>query len=209
MPVFFRIYHKPWLLGFCFVALSMHWVYAQSSAPDLSGFNAQRQHISRVGMAVLGTWAVGNIGLNGLRIAHTSGEDRAFHQMNVYWNAVNLAIAGFGYYKAATSDDRALSAYASLKEHFSTEKILLLNAGLDVAYVLGGLYLLERGNRQEAGDARDRFRGFGRSVMLQGGFLLLFDVALYLFQHHHLNAAKSLFDNLTLSGNAAGIILRF
>jgi hypothetical protein len=209
MPIFLPISWKQLFLIFFFFVLSTQAIYAQSSPDDLAGFNAQRLHINRVGMAVLGSWAVGNIGLSGLRIAHTTGEDRAFHQMNVYWNAVNLAIAGFGYYKAATTNDSVLSAYASLKEHFSTEKILLLNAGLDVAYVIGGLYLLERGNRQEAGDSRNQFRGFGRSVIVQGGFLLLFDVALYLFQHHHLNEAKSLFDNLTFSGNSAGIVLRF
>jgi hypothetical protein len=200
---------KKFLFIFLCCWLSGSWVYAQSAAPDLADFNAERLRISRVGMAVLGSWAVGNLGLGALRVDHLQGEDKYFHQMNMYWNAVNLALAGFGYYSAATTDGSTHSAFASLKEHYSTEKILLLNTGLDVAYLMGGLYLLERGNNQEAGNKRDQFRGFGRSIIVQGGFLLLFDLALYLVHHHHLTQARHLFEHLTLTGNSAGIILRF
>jgi hypothetical protein len=200
---------KKILLIFLSCWLSGSWVYAQSTTPDLADFNAERLRISRVGMAVLGSWAIGNLGLGALRVGQLQGEDKYFHQMNMYWNAVNLALAGFGYYKAATTDDSALSAFASLKEHYGTEKILLLNTGLDVAYIIGGLYLLERGNNHEAGNKRDQFRGFGHSVIVQGGFLLLFDLALYLVQHHHLKRAQHLFEHLTLTGNSAGVILRF
>lgn len=195
------------LLVLCW--LSGSWVYAQSAPSELAGFNAERLRISRVGMAVLGSWAVGNLGLGAWRVGQTQGEDRYFYQMNMYWNAVNLALAGFGYYSAATTNDSTLSAFASLQAHYKTEKILLLNAGLDVAYVMGGVYLLERGNSQAAGSKRDQFRGFGRSVIVQGGFLLLFDLALYLVQHHHLQQARTLFEHLTLTGNSAGILLRF
>jgi hypothetical protein len=203
------LYPKKIFFLFVLCWLSGSWVYAQSALGDLAGFNAERLRISRMGMAVLGSWAVGNLGLGALRVGQVEGKDKYFYQMNMYWNTINLALAGFGYYSAATTEDSTLSAFASLQAHYSTEKILLLNAGLDVAYVMGGLYLLERGNHQEAGSKRDQFRGFGRSVIVQGGFLLLFDVALYLVQRQHLKQARALFEHLTLTGNSAGIILRF
>ena len=46
--------------------------------------------------------------------------------------------------------------------------VLLINAGLDVAYMLGGIYLL---TRPEA-----TWRGSGVAVLIQGGFLLAFDL---------------------------------
>jgi len=203
------LYSKKLFFLFVLCWLSSSGVYAQSAPSELAGFNAERLCISRVGMAVLGSWAVGNLGLGALRVGQVEGEDKYFHQMNMYWNAVNLTLASFGYYSAATTDDSTLSTFASLQAHYSTEKILLFNAGLDVAYVMGGLYLLERGNNREAGSNRDQFRGFGHSVIVQGVFLLLFDVALYLVQHHHLKHARALFEHLTLTGNSAGIIVRF
>ena len=46
-----------------------------------------------------------------------------------------------------------------------------------MAYVVGGAYLRERGNNQP--DKADQLRGYGKSVMLQGGFLLAFDLVNY------------------------------
>lgn len=57
------------------------------------------------------------------------------------------------------------------------QKILLFNAGLDVGYMLGGVYLLERGKREVKN--AERLRGFGRSILLQGAFLFVFDLSLH------------------------------
>ena len=93
--------------------------------------------------------------------------------MNLAWNSVNLVIAGFGYYNAlnAGSDLTLLETFAEQK---GIENILLLNAGLDVGYMLGGLYLLERS--KNVGKRQDILKGFGQSIILQGGFLFAFDV---------------------------------
>ncbi|MBC7921688.1 MAG: hypothetical protein H7Z75_11455 [Ferruginibacter sp.] len=194
------------LLGWLLIS---GWATAQTSPSDLTAFNRRRVELNRLGVIALGTWAVGNVGVSVLRAGQVGGQDRYFHRMNLYWNVVNLTLAGFGYYQALREDPGALGAFASLKAQYSTEKILLFNAGLDVGYVLGGLYLTERANRFGAGKQHDQLRGFGRSVVLQGGFLLVFDVASYLVHHHHLGQSKSLFDNLTFSGSSAGILLRF
>jgi hypothetical protein len=41
-----------------------------------------------------------------------------------------------------------------------------------------GLYLFERGRRTD----KDKWVGFGKSIVLQGAFLLFFDAILYGFQ---------------------------
>jgi hypothetical protein len=60
------------------------------------------------------------------------------------------------------------------------EKTLLFNAGLDVGYIMTGLYLTELSRR--AGEQQERLEGYGWSLVLQGGFLLGFDLILYLVQ---------------------------
>ena len=95
--------------------------------------------------------------------------------MNAYWNTFNLAIAGLGLLTAKKQLTGEHTLARNMKEQHQTEKILLLNAGLDVAYIMTGLYLKERGNRLN----RDQPAGYGNSLLLQGGFLLVFDIIQY------------------------------
>jgi len=69
----------------------------------------------------------------------------------------------------------------TLREYHSFNKILLLNAGLDVGYVLGGLYLTERAKNLSKG--QNMLKGYGQSIMLQGAFLFVFDLVLYGFMN--------------------------
>ncbi|MBB4078544.1 hypothetical protein GGR28_001157 [Lewinella aquimaris] len=150
------------------------------TAQNLDGavnLNLARIDHQKGAMLVLGGWAVGNIGLGLTLRSGTSGETRRFHEMNAIWNVVNLGIAGLGYVAAAREDPSALDLFGSLQKNNGFEKILLLNAGLDVGYIMGGLYLRERAGRVGADVAR--LRGYGNSVLLQGGFLLLFDLVNY------------------------------
>ncbi len=174
---------------------------AQKSA-ELIELNANRNNISQKGMFVLGSWAVGNIAYSGVMASRTNGRDRYFHQMNVYWNLVNAAIAGFGYYGSVTAAND-LGLYETSKEHFQIQKILLLNAGLDLAYVAGGFYMKERANRPNVN--QERLRGFGDSLILQGGFLFVFDVILYTIHTGQNDALKSIMSNVSVQ--AQGLTL--
>ncbi len=197
---------KQYLLLF-FLTISTHWASGQVSSADLRNFNEKRLHLTKIGMLSLGGWAVGNMAVSGFSLNNASGANKHFHQMNVYWNVVNLALAGFGYYGALKTDPGSLDVYNSLKEQYSLEKILLLNTGLDVTYVLSGLYLTERA--KNAPQMGERLKGFGQSVMLQGSFLLLFDTVLFLIHNGHGQVFKSLLNNVSLTGFAPGVTLRF
>jgi hypothetical protein len=97
--------------------------------------------------------------------------------MNAYWNLVNLGIAGFGYWQASQVSLMA-NFWEVLVAQQQIEKILLANAALDFGYIALGLYLIERGRRME----KEKWIGFGKSILLQGAFLLLFDAILYGYQ---------------------------
>ncbi|GAB4396261.1 MAG: hypothetical protein OHK0053_09900 [Microscillaceae bacterium] len=191
-------------LGFFVASGSLLW--AQSPNLDLASFNQKRLQISKAGMITLGSWALGNMLVGGILRGRTEGVTRRFHEMNIYWNAVNLGLAGFGLY-AALRGQTDLGVLATWQEQAAAEKILLFNAGLDVGYILGGLYLTERSRRPEA--PQETLKGFGRSLMLQGAFLLVFDLSMYFAHHQHLKSSRPLFENLQLGAMEGGLGLRY
>jgi hypothetical protein len=150
-------------------------VAAQGLA-DLEVINQTRLDYNQQGMLILGTWAVVNLLFGAVASFRTSGQTQAFHQMNAYWNVVNLVIAGYGFWQA--SQVAVLNFWEVLLAQQEIEKILLANAALDFGYIALGLYLFEKGMRTE----KDKWLGFGKAIVLQGAFLLLFDAILYGFQ---------------------------
>jgi len=169
-------------------------------------FNQERNDLNRKGVVVLGSWAGANLITNGILLSNSSGSDKYFYQMNVYWNVVNGALAGLGVL-GAKKMQRNLSAFQSLEEQSSTEKTFLINTGLDVAYVMTGVYLLEKSKNSI--DSQDMLKGYGQSVILQGGFLLLFDGIMYGVHRSHLKKESIIFENLTFTGNQLGFVWRF
>ena len=166
----------------CFFASGQLWAQQLTDSTSRDAFNENRLRINKTGMLVLGSWAVANIAWGSIAAQNTSGTTKAFHQMNAGWNLVNLAIAGAGYY-SATKGGVGLTLLETFEAQKSMENILLFNAGLDVGYVMGGLYLqslaLKYPNRS------DQLRGFGRSLVLQGAFLFLFDVSMATIHNRH------------------------
>ena len=172
----------------------------------LPNFNQERNDLNRKGMVVLGSWAGANLITNGILLSNSSGSDKYFYQMNVYWNVVNGVLAGLGVFGAKKMQGN-LSAFQSLEEQSSTEKTFLINTGLDVAYVMTGVYLLEKSKNSI--DSQDMLKGYGQSVILQGGFLLLFDGIMYGVHRSHLKKGRVIFENLTFTGNQVGFVWRF
>jgi hypothetical protein len=180
------------LLGLVFFAFLPLDVFAQNIS-ELQDFNEIRISYNEKGMLILGGWAVGNMIWGGIAAGQTSGQTKAFHQMNMYWNSVNLLIAGFGYWQA-TKENPGTDFWATMDAQQSMEKILLFNAALDVAYIAGGMYLKERGLRID----KDKFVGFGKSIILQGAFLLTFDAVMYTFHHTHAKELPQIVNQISL-----------
>lgn len=147
------------------------------SPPDLRVFSEQRIRHQRTLGLTLGGYALANIAVGAVASGRTEGETKQFHKMNVYWNLFNLGIAGAGLLGSRKRDAGAETLADAIRQHENMKQILLINAGLDVAYVVGGGYLRERANSHP--DKADQLRGYGKSIMVQGGFLLAFDLVSY------------------------------
>ncbi len=102
-------------------------------------------------------WALPWMGAGILGLWFSSSDSqKGFWGMSGAWGFVNGAIALVGLLGAETTD------YAGLRT------TLFVNAGLDVLYLASGLYLLSR--------PEETWRGGGVAILIQGGFLLVFDI---------------------------------
>ncbi|WP_324674906.1 DUF6992 family protein [Hymenobacter sp. GOD-10R] len=153
----------------------------------MNAINHSRELMIEHGMGMLGAWALLNLLVSGYFAARTDTrtEIHYFHQMNIGWNFVNAVLAVAGILRAHPNQVAGMNLATSLTEQFTTEKILLFNAGLDVAYLACGSWL--RARAASALQRPERLLGFGQSLWLQGGFLLLFDLGLYLRYHSFAN----------------------
>ena len=164
IPIFF-------LLFFCsgFVCFAQE---EGGGANDLAAWDSTRITTQKAGMFVLGGWALLNFGLSGYFMTATEGRPYFFNQMNVFWNVVNAGIATAGLISAY----RAAPLFTEseiLAEYQKFTRVLLINAGLDVLYITAGIILRLKGG--EAKQQGLRLEGYGSSLILQGGFLLVFD----------------------------------
>ncbi|MCB0595118.1 MAG: hypothetical protein H6557_33080 [Lewinellaceae bacterium] len=185
----------------CFLAL------AYTQAQGLTDINRQRLEKQRISMLILGGWAVGNIALGATLATQREGEGQYFHAMNAGWNLVNLGLAAAGYLSAVKADPAAFGLYATISEQHKLQKIFLFNAGLDVGYMMGGLYLMERS--KNTANKPERLKGFGKSILLQGAFLFAFDLGAFLWQAQGNGDLQPLLEGLSFTGNSVGWVLRF
>lgn len=173
-----------------------------ASPTELRDFMEGRIRHQRALGLTLGSYALANIAVGSIAAGQTIGETEQFHRMNVYWNLFNLGIAGVGLLgsRKRTGDESLADA---VRQHENMKQILLVNAGLDVAYVVGGAYLRQRADVKP--DKADQLRGYGKSVMLQGGFLLAFDLVNYaLFKRRGDRQERLL---LSATPNGVGLVL--
>ncbi|MGF1586429.1 MAG: hypothetical protein ACFCUM_13980 [Bacteroidales bacterium] len=177
--IIIRLSDRPYLLFFLvllILILSQGNIYGQDGYET---FYQQSLKIQNTGMYVLGGWAVANIAAGGYGWAQHSGERARFDQMNLFWNVVNLSIAGFALYSNYNTDVSLMDSDEILNDHIRIENILLINALLDVGYI--GIGLLMRHYSTKYPERKDLLRGYGSSIILQGSFLFVFDLVLYGF----------------------------
>lgn len=91
----------------------------------------------------------------------------------VGWGVINLLIALLGgrssRRRAAASD--ANTPETTAKEARNIRRLLWVNTGLDVFYILGGWQLA-----RTKGKTDPRWRGQGWGIVIQGAFLFVFDL---------------------------------
>ena len=167
----------------------------------LQELNARRIEMNRMALWGLTGWTVLNLSVGTVGYFTTSDPTwRGFHQMNALFNVGVLGAALGSFALLAAQDPERLDLRESLRRGGLLARGLLVGITLDVASGLLGLYLRERGLRMGSG----RLEGWGYSLMLQGGFLLLFDTSLFVLNSRYDARLLPLVD---ASGRGAGLSL--
>jgi hypothetical protein len=147
-----------------------------------------RNRITETAMITLGSWAAANIATGFIIAGQTQGQTKYVWQMNAYWNLINGGLAVMGYIRARQAMTRKYGFSENETEQLSIEKLYALNFGLDLAYIATGFFLREKGINNSNVKSQDQLIGYGTSLIIQGGFLLLMDgVVLSL---HHKNSVR-------------------
>lgn len=110
-------------------------------------------------------WSILSL-LSGLYIWFATNEfGRGFGIQLAAWGAVDAVIAIVGAGTAA----RRKSTADPKKEALFIRKVLWINFGLDVLYILGGFWVIQT-------YSESFWQGTGWGIVLQGAFLFLFDL---------------------------------
>ncbi len=138
-------------------------------------------------LALLGWWCILNllVGLPGL--FYLPGWWWYFMLMNMCWAAINFTIVLWIFDHQFLRRFLAGNIFQRFEVQRHVEKMLLLNIGLDLAYIFAGLWL--KGLAENAGMQHpEMWLGFGWSVIVQGAFLFVHDNIFHFL--HYLNFRK-------------------
>lgn len=191
------------LLMICLAAGSLQ---TFSQKVDLVKFEKERVRYSKNTMVVLAGWSAANLIGSGIATNTRNKEMRYFHQMNVMWGGINLAIAGLGYWGANKEKIDNPTLESAMKHQKRIEKTYLINAGLDVVYVGAGLIMNKTSDNQKS---PEKFKGYGNSIMVQGGFLLLYDAVMYAIHRKHGKQLKGFNDKVTFNAGPGAVSLTY
>ena len=170
---------------------------------------SSRNRITEGAMLTLGSFAAANIATGFIAASRAQGETKYIWRMNGYWNLINLGVAGLGYLGLRNAMTRTYTLSANERAQLAIEKTYVLNFGLDLVYIMGGFYLRQRGYGETTPDSRDRYKGYGTSIILQGGFLLLMDGVMIVLHHRNSNRLNDHLRQLELRSGADGLGLRY
>ncbi len=124
-------------------------------APDVS------RHLTRR----LTLWGGVSVVGGGLLALHgRSAGSRAFGLQNAMWGAIDVVIAGVSTLQSTPPTTPKL------------RRLLLINTGLDVAYVAGGAHLIARTPSFRGRITAEQARGHGAAVVVQGAALFVLDL---------------------------------
>jgi hypothetical protein len=159
----------------CLLPLLLLCLSANAQSGAIDRFNLMQAETLKFGMLALGLWALLNILYSSIKLTKSSRNKRYFFQMNIYWNIVNMIIAGGSLYYILSTDPTARTLAESVDFHYWYLKLLYLSIGLDFAFLMLGAYLKEL---SKSSPKTEQHLGWGQSIVLQSLFLLVLDITL-------------------------------
>ena len=151
-------------------------IYSSSQAQDSTLIHTKFYNRQATAMTILGGWAGLNLVASPLIKTKSMYSWPHFHQMNFNWNIVNAGIASFGFISAKKKSKLEWTNLSLAQERRKLQKILAINIGLDLCYMLVGSLLIKNASKLDD-SSKNRNMGFGNSLIVQGAYLFIFDLA--------------------------------
>lgn len=171
-------------------------------------YDKQRLLINLKGMKVLGGWGIGNMAIGGIGYFTAKNDEwKYFHGMNAAWGLINTGIAGYGMARVKMQAQEKLDLNKAYRNYRKDRRILLINMGLDVAYIAAGYYMMDLSSRDH--NNPQQLRGFGRSVLIQGAFLLAFDNIMLLSHNKYSGPWATILDEMRFTGSGFSYVHTF
>ena len=125
-------------------------------------------------LLLLSGWSSANLVLSPIfnkNIYNSSTTNEYFHEMN--FNLLNAGIVGLSHFLVHKDSKKEWSLYNLGIKKGKAEKSIIFNMGLDLIYVIAGLIMNQTADINK--DSYQINKGYGNSLMLQGGYLFLYD----------------------------------
>ncbi len=168
---------------------------------ELSDFDIRFRLILRKHLVVLSWWSLFNI-LGGIvAVLWLRNEWYYFWMMGIVWGGINLAVALFVFDHTFYRKFRKGNSFERFEAQRHVEKLMFLNIGIDSAYLFAGLLLREHSFIHEVAHA-DLWLGFGWSIIVQGGFLLIQDIVFYRLHRRNFCKAQPFLEALLGAGRS-------
>jgi hypothetical protein len=186
-----------------------HSCTAQMNLRDtVKEYNKQRLLINLKGMQALAGWGIANAAL-GTAGYYAAKDDqwKYFHGMNAAWGIVNTGIAAYGFTRISKQAREKVDLNKAYRHYRQDKNVLLVNMGLDAVYIASGYYLMELSNTDH--NNPQQLRGFGRSLMIQGVFLLAFDNIMLLSHNKYSGHWATILDEVRFTGSGFSYVHTF
>ena len=159
---------------------------------ELKDFDNRFRIILRKHLTVLAWWSIFNTigGLFALVVLRDVSHKVSYNfwMMSCIWGIVNFAVTVALFNHTFYRKFRKGSSNRRFMIQNHVERIILLNIGIDVAYIFLGFWLREH-SVNYLKSRPELWLGFGWSIVIQGHFLLILDITFY--RLHRLNFRKA------------------
>tara|TARA_Y100000589_G_scaffold193120_1_gene182803 strand:+ start:13431 stop:13967 length:537 start_codon:yes stop_codon:yes gene_type:complete len=161
----------------CFVSILSLFLSFSANGQDSIQFQKKIFKIQQQSTLVFSGWSILNIGISPLcskNLFNPVTSNEHFHLSNFNWNLFNAGFAGLSHYSVYTNSQKNWSIPDLNKRKKRLERVLAVNVALDFIYIASG-FLLKHATNPDDLVNYPAFNGGGNSLILQGGFLLIYD----------------------------------
>ncbi len=161
----------------CFVSILSLFISFSANGQDSIQFQKKIFKIQQQSNLVFSGWSILNIGISPLctkSLFNPVTSSDHFHLSNFNWNLFNAGFAGLSHYSVYTNSQKTWSISELNKRKKRLERALTFNVALDFIYIASGLLLKHATSPNDLVNY-PAFHGGGNSLILQGGFLLVYD----------------------------------